>query len=270
MKSTVRRVDNALALANNTAIEKADESLPAVMHRKEGLSVTGQRTLGIDPRVLLTWSVEYRYWADGYRLMGFRSTSGFAPDQHPEEMSAHGQMILEEISDGSLEERLPEGTYFYTFVLYKRTFLGLWEHMSVVRFSETIPSAKTAIGRIEDQLRLQQLKEDHELHGIKSQIAKNEAIVALHRSNQKLAALTEPKRDDSLEEDVRRDVKRLVREKLRKAMTRVEMLTAFRDVEKKLKRNPIWKKLDEGQRTKILNEVIGDLDADEELFQVDD
>jgi hypothetical protein len=267
MKSTVRRVDTALALANNTALQQADECLPAVMHRKGGLSVSGQRTLGIDPRVLLTWSAEYRYWADGYRLMGFRSSSGFAPDQHPEDLSAHGQMILEEIADGSLEERLPEGTYFYTFVLYKRTFLGMWENMTVVRFSETVPSAKTAIGRIEDQLRLQQLKEDHELHGIKSQIAKNEAIVALHRSNQKLAALTEPKREDSLEEDVRREVEHIVRQKLKKAMTRVELLAALRDVEKKLKRNPAWKNLDPNQRDRLLAEIVADLDADEEFLQ---
>jgi hypothetical protein len=268
MKSTVRRVDNALALANNTAIEKADECLPAVMHRKEGLSVISQRNLGPDPSVLLTWSVDKWHWAKRCRLMGFRSASGFAPDQDPKDLSAHGQMILEEVSDGSLEERLPEGTYFYTFVLCQPIILGIWETTtSVVRFSETIPSAKTAIGRIEDRLRLEQLKEDHELHGIKRQIAKNEAILALHRSNQKLAALTEPKREDSLEEDVRREVESIVRKKLKKAMTRVELLAALRDVEKRLKRNPTWKKLDADQRDRLLADIVADLDTDEEFLQ---
>lgn len=267
MKSTVRRIDNALAQANDASLEQVNESPPAVTRQKQGLSVTSQKTLGMNPRILLTWSAEYHHWADGFRLMGFRSASGFAPDQHPENLSAHGQMILEETADGTLEERLPEGTHFYTFVLYKRTYFGLREKMNIVRFSETIPSARTAIGRSEDHLKLQQLREDHDLHGIKSQIARNEAMLALHRSNQKLAGLMEPRPEKSLEEEVRREVESIVRQKLKKAMTRIEMLTALRDVEKRLKRNPSWKKLDPKQQQKLMDDILEDLDADEENLQ---
>src|SRR4051812_31044752 len=122
MNPKVRRVENAIVPANTevTAIESAGEYLPPVVRRKDGLSVTSQRSLGVSPSVLLTWSVDYRYWNKGYRVLGFRSTTGFAPEEYPKELSAHGHMILDEVRDGSLEERLPEGAYFYTFVLYKR------------------------------------------------------------------------------------------------------------------------------------------------------
>ena len=248
-------------------IQKAGEFLAPVTRHKDGLTVTSQKSLGVDPRILLTWDVQYRYWADGYRLMGFRSTTGFAPEEHPENLSAHGQMILEELADGSLEERLPEGMYFYTFVLHKRAFFKVFEGMSIVRFSETIPSAKTAIGRIEDHMTLEQLKEKHELNLVTNQVARNEAIIALHRSNQKLAGLTQTKPDDSLEEQVRREVERLIKAKLKKAMTRVEFVVALQDVEKRLKKIPGWKRLDKTKRDQLLKEIAGDLDAEEESFQ---
>ena len=269
MGSVVRRVNNSLARSNagNEGIQQAGEFLAPVTRHKDALTVTSLKNIGVDPHLLLSWSVRWRYWADGYRLMGFRSASGFAPEEHPEQLSAHGQMILEETADGTLEERLPEGTHFYTFVLYKRTLFGLRERMTVLRFSETIPSAKTAIGRIEDQIALQQLKERHELNLITDQVAKNEAIIALHRSNQKLAALTQPKADDSLEEQVRRDVEAVVKKKMKKAMTRVELVAALQDVEKRLKRIPAWKKLGKAQRDRLLQEIVGDLDAEEEFFQ---
>jgi len=265
----VRRVSSGLirATEDDGAIQNADDVLPPVARRKDGLSVTSQKCLGVDPRILLSWQADFRYWSEGYRLLGFRSATGFAPEQHPEKLADHGQMILEETADGCLEERLSEGTHFYTFVLYRRKFLGLFENMSVVRFSETIPSARVAIGRIEDQRKLQQLQEDCELHGIKSQLAKNEALIALHQSNKKLAALTETKQDDSLDEQVRREVESIVRKKLKRAMTRVELVVALQDVQKRLKRNPAWKKLARQEQDRLLQVIIGDLDSQEEFFQ---
>jgi hypothetical protein len=264
MKGIVRRVQTDISTGD---LRKADEHLPAIERRTDGLLVTSRKTLGADPGVLLTWNVDYQYWGQGYRLMGFRSTTGFAPELHPKDLNAHGQMILEEMADGSLDDRLPEGTHFYTFVLHKPIWFGLLEAMSVVRFSESIPSARTAIGRIEDQVRLQQLQEDHQLRGVRGQIAANEAAIALYRSQQKLADLLAPKPDDSLDAQVRREVEAVVRKKMKKAMTRVEILVALQEVQRELKRKPIWKKLNEDQRKKLLNDVIEDLDASEEFFQ---
>ena len=268
MKPTVRRVETALARvsASEAAIGNVEGYQPAVKRGQAGLYVTSEKCLGADPRVLLTWEVGFTYWWRGYHLMGFRSGSGFSPDPHPDNLSEHGLMILDETRNGSREERLPEGTHFYTFVLYKRGFLGIREYMSVLRFSETIPSAKTAIGRIEDQLKLQQLKEDCDLGEIKRQVARNDAIIALHKSNRQLAELTEPKPND-FEGQVRREVEGMVRGKLKKAMTRIELAVALQDVQKQLKRNSAWKRLHPLQREKILQEIIGDLDANEEFFE---
>jgi hypothetical protein len=256
MKGIVRRVQTDISAGD---LRNADQYLPAIERRIEGLLVTSRKTLGADPGVLLTWNVDYQYWANGYRLMGFRSATGFAPELHPKDLSAHGQMILEETADGSLDDRLPEGTHFYTFVLHKPICFGCFEIMAgPVRFSESIPSARTAIGRIEDQVRLQQLREDHQLR---------EAAIALYRSQQKLAELLAPKPDDSLDAQVRREVETVVRKKMKKAMTRVEILVALQEVQRELKRKPIWKKLTEEQRKQLLNDVIEDLDASEEFFQ---
>jgi hypothetical protein len=200
--------------------------------------------------------------------LGFRSATGFAPELRPKDLSAHGQMILEEMANGSLDDRLPEGTHFYTFVLHKPICFDCFEIMAgPVRFSESIPSARTAIGRIEDQVRLRQLQEDHQLRGVRGQIAANEAAIALHRSQQKLAELLAPKPDDSLDAQIRREVEAVVRKKMKKAMKRVEILAALQEVQRELKRKPIWKKLNENQRSKLLNDIMEDLDANEEFFQ---
>ena len=79
---------------------------------------------------------------------------------------------------------------------------------------------------------------------------------------------------DTLLELEERDLEKLGfslghRRKLKKAMTRVELLTAFQDVQKRLKRNPAWKKLSKDKQDELLNEIVGDLDSDEEMFQVD-
>lgn len=267
MEQIARRVNGLAGNFNQTALQQGDDYLPAVERKTEGLTVTSQKTLGANPGVLLMWTVNPRYWIDGYRLLGFRSTTGFAPELYPKDLTAHGQMILEETADGTLDERLPEGTHFYTFVLHRQQLFGWWETMSVVRFSESIPSVRTAIGRIEDRLKLQQLQEDHQLREVRAQIAANEVAIALHRSQQKLAELLAPKPDDSIEAQVKREVEGVVRKKLKKAMTRVELLVALQDVQRQLKRNPIWKKLDPKQREQLLEDVLKDLDAGEEFFQ---
>jgi len=268
MNPVVRRLDADQAAIDAQFVQSSDEQPPPAVYNAKGLSVTSQKFLGIDPRVILTWHVPSRYWSAGYQLLGFRSNTGFAPQKYPKNLSAHGQMFLEVSANGSVKDALAEGAYFYTFVLYKRRLLGVFESMSIVRFSEGVPSATTAISRIEQQLALRNLSKDCDLQGIRAQIDRNKAIIDLHRSNKQLADLTAPEPDTSVDAAVRREVEKKVREKLKEAMTRVELVVALQDVQKQLKRNPGWKKLSETQREKLLNDVVRDFDPAEDSFQV--
>jgi hypothetical protein len=266
MGSSVQRVEADIKKPASP-IQSDDEYLAETKRSKEGLSVTSQKCLGVDPRILVTWDVEDHLWKAGFRLLGFRSSDGFAPDEHTETLSEHGQMILDEVANGNLVERLAEGTYFYTFVLRLRKYFGCFEWLTVVRFSETIPSARTAIGRIEDQRKLQQLQEDCTLHDVKSEIARKRASVELHKVNKELADFETPKREDSMDAQVKRDVEKLVRKVLTKAMTRIEIAMAVLDVKKRLKDNPGWKQLKKAEQEQLLADVITDMDADEKGFQ---
>jgi hypothetical protein len=116
--------------------------------------------------------------------MVFHSMMGFCPERHPDDLNKHGRLIIETTSNGSREERLTEGTHFYTFVLHRPAWHGLYEHVSVVRFSETVPSAKVGIGRIRDSMELQDLQRRHELGPIEHETRVNEANVRRLRSRQ--------------------------------------------------------------------------------------
>jgi hypothetical protein len=269
MKSSVRRVDNSLAQKSNTSLESSNRVIAPKTRRSEGLTVTSETTLGFDPRIALSWSVEPWYWGEGYRLLGFHSTSEFSRDQPAKDLSAHGQMFLEETADGSMEEQLAEGTHYYTFLLHKKGLI--FEAMSSpVRFSALIPSAKTGIGRVEDTLRVQQLKEDVALHGIKSEIVRNEAELALRRSKKKLAASREQesKKETSLEEEVRRSVEPDVRQVLKKALKRIELMKVRGQVKEQLRNTPEWKNLSPDEQQQLLNSVTDDLDPNEASFDV--
>jgi hypothetical protein len=139
-----------------------------------------------DRRLYICWAVNSRYWTSDFTLMVFHSTSGFCPERHPDDLNKHGRLIIETTSNGSREERLTEGTHFYTFVLHKAAWHGLSERVSVVRFSETVPSAKVGIGRIRDSMELQELQRRHELGPIEHETRVNEAEVRRIRSRQKL------------------------------------------------------------------------------------
>jgi hypothetical protein len=242
-----------------------------VKRQADGLTVVCRANVGVDPGVLIQWNVAPPHWAKRFRLLGFRSTTGLAANRRTRNLDEHGQLIIDEQAlGGQLEERLPEGTYFYTFLLHRPVLCGMREELSdPVRFSETIPSARTAIGRVEDRLKLQQLREDLALRGVRAQIAANEAEIALQKSNKKLDELRAPKPADSIEAEVRREVEVQVKKKLKRAMTRVELVVALQDVQRQLKRSSGWKRLSQAERDQLLKDVIGDFDASEAFFDPD-
>jgi hypothetical protein len=83
--------------------------------------VTRELSLGIEPRLQLTWFAVPRFWSNGFILMLFRSVSGFCPDKYPTDLNRHGQLVAEATHDDFYEERPEEGIYYYTFILL-RTF----------------------------------------------------------------------------------------------------------------------------------------------------
>jgi hypothetical protein len=169
MSEVVRKSDAELAGVSG-------ELLPLRTHVDDGLTVQSQLSLGVAPRLSLSWTVDYSYWTDGHRLLVFHSTSGFSAERDPDELSKHGQLIVDTTTDGSHDMQPGEGAHFYTFLLHKKYF-GLVESFSVVRFSETVPTAKIAIGRIRDKMELDDLLRRHKLSAIEHVAKLNEAKV---------------------------------------------------------------------------------------------
>ena len=239
--------------------------LPPIDRQGEGLVVRTQKCLGAQPHLLIEWEADENWWDQGYKLLGFRNGDGFAKDIKPKDLSAHGQLILEETSNGSRRECLPEGTYYYTFLLRKHHWF-MPSFTEPVRFSETIPSAKTAISRIEDQMKVVALRDELELRPSLSEIARNETEIKLLRSREALARAKAPKPDDSPEANVRREVEPLVQKAMEHAYTRVELVTAREALLKKIKKHAGFKSLTREQQEQLIDEIAEALDADETGF----
>jgi hypothetical protein len=151
------------------------DPLPTRSFRGEDFSIDRQLTLGVAPRLVLSWTAKQFRWNTGFALLGFHSTSGFSADRFPRDLSRHGQLIIDVCEDGEQEEQPAEGTHFYTFLLHRPGFL--LENLSdPVRFSITVPTAKIAISRIRDKIEIENLLQHAELgkidHGTKISGAK--------------------------------------------------------------------------------------------------
>lgn len=209
MSSIVRRVPSPLA--QSPAASSSNALVVDRMHRNREILVRCQLSVDVRPAVYLAWRIQPRVWKKGYRLSIFRSASGFSPERYPDDMGRHGQMIAEAHEDSSYIEHPPEGTFFYTFVLHKSRIFGLLEKLSVLRFSETIPSAKVAIGRIEDRILLKELEQRYELGILNHEAGMNEAQVRVLQSQRNLEAAMNPpaprEPHDDLPESVRESIK---------------------------------------------------------------
>ena len=263
MSHVVRRATDEI----NSPSAEMSYPKPTVRCDQE-LTVKCQKVLGVQPRALFNWSADESCWRDGCKLMVFRSETGFAANRDTRNLSEHGPMILEERADGSFEEYLTEGTHFYTFLLLRLKWFKLFEVRCIVRFSENVPSARTAVSRIEDQLKLKRMQTRHKLDRVLDKVAYDEAVEKRHKTRARVHSLTNPPSDSELiEEGVRREVEPLVRKALIQARTRVEMTLQLEKLRKDLKKYPGWKQLGKDQREKILEDIARDLDADEAAFK---
>jgi hypothetical protein len=255
MGHIVKRVDNAaLNPAGNMDVR------PPIERKGEALDIRSQVFLGAQPYLLISWKVSQSFWSKGFTLLGFRNTSGFAKTRRPKDLSEHGQLILEETADGCREESLPEGTYYYTFFLRKHHWFA--PSMSEpVRFSETIPSAKTAIGRYRDGIELLELQEELELRPSLSEIKRNEMQIKLLRSRETLARIPRP--GDPLEVTVRRELEEVIRGAMKNAYTHVELASEREALLKNVRKHAGFRSLKPEQQEDLLNEIRDALDPSE-------
>jgi hypothetical protein len=242
--------------AVQTSIETTDapDLLPAKRHSSDGIFVESQLMLGIEPKLHLSWAVVPRYWHEGYTLLVFHSMSGFCPERYPDDLNRHGQLIIETRRDDWRDVRPSEGTHFYTFLLHKKSLFGLREYVSVLRLSETIPSAHVALGRIKDKLQLEEMRRRHELEGIEHEARLHEAEIRRIRSRAKLALSQEPqshKRGGIIDEE------------LASIDAMVEAVIAAEKKIQELKRDPKFKRLSQEKRAAILQHIEARLDPGE-------
>jgi hypothetical protein len=238
---------------------ESPNQLPTRAFHSGGIAVQSRLTLGIEPRINLYWEVLSSHWADGYTLLVFHNMSGFCPEKYPEDLNRHGRLIIETTHDGAHEEMPVEGNHYFTFVLHKKLFLGLRERLSVLRFSETVPSAKVAIGRIKDQIDLQDMLQKHEVGKIEHAAKLTEAQLRLAHSRRKLLEAQtppEPKKQATPAEA-------LITAELSNIDAMVEGLVAKRRKVQELKNDPRFRRLSRDEKKVVFQKI-------EEWFDVAD
>jgi hypothetical protein len=185
--------------------------------------------------------------------------TGFCPRKYPIDLNEHGRLIIEANHDGFHEEMPTEGNHYFTFVLHKRILLGLTERLSVLRFSETVPSAKVAIGRIKDQIDLQDMLQTHEVGKIEHVAKLNEAQIRVAHSRRKLE-------DSRNLPELKKKVSHadaLIAEELSDIDAMVEVLVAKRSKVLQLNDDPRFQKLTGDEQKAVLQRIEERLDTAE-------
>jgi hypothetical protein len=244
--------------AQTAAITETGAQLPARSHQGNGFIVASQLTVDVEPRLSLAWRVEQWYWNDGFTLLVFHSTAGFCPQQYPDDLNLHGRLIIETREDATFAQVPEEGSHFFTFVLHKKVFLGLREKLSVLRFSEIVPSAKVAIGRIKDRIELQNMRQQHEVGEIAHEANLNEQKLRRLRSQQKLEECENPpvKTPQS-------GIDPLIAEELEDIDAMVEAMFARNQKVSELKKSERFRKLSPREREAVMERIAERLDAAE-------
>ncbi len=161
--------------------------------RGEGLFISLWLDDGIDPSLQLRWCVPQSYWRKGSKLMGFHNTNGFSPEEEPEDLNKHGNLIIEHTHDADFHTPLIEGWHYFTFLLTRPVAWGMFKTTTrPLRFSQNVKSLKTALGRIDDQMKLQHLKEDAELAPILHKLRLTETRQKLLQAEQQFDAIKNP------------------------------------------------------------------------------
>ena len=227
------------------------------IHRINNITVASRLALGVEPRLSIAWEVDPRCWSRDFSLLIFQSLSGFCAQRYPQDLNEHGSLIIETLEDSQFEFVPTEGQHFFTFVLHRRILLGLFERMGVLRFSETVPSAKVATGRIRDLSELQEMQLRHELRQIERESDLNGAKIRAIKSRKTLHEFDHPTlRDveyvDPVIAEAKEDVDALV-----------DALIAKKEKLSELKNNPKFMKLGPQDRKAVMDRIKDRFDAAE-------
>jgi hypothetical protein len=130
--------------------------------------------------------------------------------------------------------------------------------MSVLRFSETVPSAKVALGRIRDQSELQDMLQQHEVVKIEHEARLIEAKLRRIRSRRSLedAENPAPRKTQS-------GAEALIAEEMETIDAMVEAMFAKRRKVSDLKKDERFRKLSRKERDAVLERIAERLDAAE-------
>jgi hypothetical protein len=237
-------------------LEHSDKIVPMRVHQAGELKVESHLSLGVEPTLRIIWQVPPQCWAKGFTLMAFRNDTGFWFEKNPEMLTLHGNMFIETNRDGYHIERPEEGDIYYTFVLHKKVFFGLIDDATVVRFSETIPTAKVGIGRIRDQIDLQSMLQQHELGQIDHEAKRNDAEVRAIHSRRRLKDVKEPP-------PKKKAVDAVLADEVENIDSMMEAAAAKREILRELKKDPKFKKLSKEERQSIIDEINERLDPAE-------
>jgi hypothetical protein len=253
MGQIVRRVSQTPVTA-----DQRENLLPERIHRGSGMFVKSQVELGIEPKLYLSWAVIPSNWAKGYTLLVFHSMSGFSTERYPDDLNRHGQLVIETAQDETRVIHPAEGTHYYSFILHKKCLLGFAEKMAVLRFSESVPSAAVAIGRIRSKLEFEEMIRRHELGGIEHEAKLNEAEFRRLRSEERLVDARKP---SSKARPTGTDA--VVAEELAGIDAILAAVFARRKKTEDVKNDPRFQKLSRREQKEILDRIKTRLDAGE-------
>ena len=249
MDHLVRRTEHS------SAITEAATDLPARQHHFGAIVVISQLSVGVEPRLCFSWKVLTRAWNRGFKLLVFRSTTGFSPEPHPEDLNKHGQLFIETIHDGSHSEVPHEGTHFFSLVLHKKGLFGLWDTQSILRFSETVPSAKVAVARVKDQFDLHDMLQCHEVGNIEYAAKLNEAKIRSIRSRRTLQEIENP-----TPQKTQSATEALIAEGIENIDGVLEAKYAKRQKISEVKKDKRFRKMNPKERDEVLEEIEDSLD----------
>jgi hypothetical protein len=255
MGQIVRKVKRA-ANQDGYAFEDVTE------HKGEGLQIEVHRRIDFNPMVRIEWRRLKGY--GGITLKLFRNTTGFCPTDRPEDLTRHGQMILESVKNGEIEQHLAEGTYFYTFQFYQSVLFGLSEKLSrPIRFTVEVPSLDTALKRVGDWHKLEEMQHEQEVREVTRVTEQSQAILSLGDVMNKLLAAYAEKGDINIQKRINEQVQR-IKEKL-------DFEIGLNDGKKRLiddlQANEAFKSMPKTKQKRFVKMVGDEFDGDEQAFQ---
>jgi hypothetical protein len=245
------------------AIPIAEHSLPLRTFKQKDLTVESRLWLDAQPKLAFSWTVSEVCWQKGLTLLIFRNVTGFCEEPRPRDLGKHGELIAKYSHDGSMDEFLPEGTYYYTFAVHRKGWIFEYG-ADLVQIREVVPSAKVAIGRIEDLKKLQQARHELRLAPVKQV---GEGLREKLNTKKAYRALKKFERDGGESEKPETHVDPALLEAGRRVNRRVQAILARRRKENEVKS---YSELTPHEQEEILEEIAqeyspGELDAWREL-----